>query len=124
MTKHKDSILSLASALAPLLANADSDFCLDEGDTGTATIKLNNITQAQWQALQQQLEHLRHQPKQGESHTGDNTAQAPDPYAKYYQEIRDCPMYKPKNPNLAISHVAKLHGLEVDDLKKAFKSYT
>lgn len=38
-------------------------------------------------------------------------------------EITQNPLFKPKNPSLAILQVAKLHGLSAERLGKAYKEY-
>ncbi len=46
---------------------------------------------------------------------------APLNYGVYLDEVRACPLFKPKNPLLAVRHVAKEHGLEAEALMAAFK---
>ncbi|NRB37278.1 MAG: hypothetical protein HRU20_02285 [Pseudomonadales bacterium] len=50
-----------------------------------------------------------------------NATQAQDEYVSFVQQVVSNPLYKPKNPSLAIVQIAKRHGLEVAKLQQAVK---
>lgn len=118
MTTDKKALDTLLSTLAPLLEKAESQFTPTGDETCDATLTFKNISQKDWLLLEDQLKAFQ----QGEGVASVEPSNQTNAFSQYFKEIKDCPMYKPKNPALAISHVAKLHGLDVAELRKAFKN--
>jgi hypothetical protein len=107
--------------LAQWLAKAACDYQTTEADgsKGRLVLSLDHISQAESQEIQSLLMALgsaTDQPAEAEQGRGDR-------FAPYYQQIQDCKLYKPKNPALAIAQVAKTNGLDVAELRGAFKAF-
>ena len=52
-----------------------------------------------------------------------NAGQSEPDLSDYFPAIAQSPMFKPANPIMAIRHVAKHYGLDVDALSRQFKSH-
>lgn len=122
MTTPKNALDALLSTLTPLLEKAQlekagSTFSPISDEKGEGTLVFKDISQKEWLELQ---DHLSAYQQSERAHLMTESNQTHS-LSRYFNEIKSCPMYKPKNPNLAISHVAKVHGIDVSELRKAFK---
>ena len=96
-----------AEELLKLIAGGHIDFVEGEGDSGSLIITLDGVLESESQSL---INALQERPESNAVNEG--------AYARLVEAVKSHPLYKPRNPRLAILQVAKDNAVSVDELKR------